>query len=129
MKKHIKAERRQYPRIKEDFPLKIAADGYDFITTTRNISCVGAYCHIEKYIPPFTKIMIRLTLPIMVNRVNKNYTVECKGVVVRTEDENEGGFNVAIFFNEIGEHERQKISKYIGQLLSQNSSLSKDSCF
>lgn len=124
MKKHIKAERRQFPRIKQDFPLKIAANGYDFITTTRNISCVGAYCHIEKYIPPFTKIIIRLTLPVTINYVNKNYTVECKGVVVRTEDENEGGFNVAIFFNEIRDSERQKISQYISQLLSQNPPLS-----
>lgn len=128
MKKHLKAERRLYPRIRQDFPLKIAANGYDFITTTRNISCVGAYCHIEKYIPPFTKIMIRLTLPITINRVSKNYAIECKGVVVRTEDENEGGFNVAIFFNAIGSHERQKISQYISQLLSQNSPLSKEAC-
>lgn len=121
MKKKADAERREHPRVYHDFPVKIAANGYDFITTTRNVSCVGAYCHIEKYIPPFTKIMVRLTLPLSVKRVNKKCTVECQGVVVRTEDENEGGFNVAIFFNTIGAHERQKISQYISQLLSQNS--------
>ncbi len=121
MKKKAGAERREHPRVNHDFPVKIAANGYDFITTTRNVSCVGAYCHIEKYIPPFTKIMVKLTLPLAVKRTSKNCTVECKGVVVRTEDENEGGFNVAIFFNTIGNQERQKISRYISQLLSQNS--------
>lgn len=123
MIKRIRKERRLHPRIKHDLPVKIAANGYDFITTTQNVSCVGAYCHIDKYIPPFTKIMIKLALPITIHRKNKKYNVECKGVVVRSEDENEGGFNIAIFFNEIKDSERQKISKYISQILLRNSCL------
>lgn len=123
MKKLSRRERRLYPRIKHDLPVKIAANGYDFITTTQNVSCVGAYCHIDKYIPPFTKIMIKLTLPVMLKKTRKSYNVECKGVIVRTVDETEGGFNIAIFFNDIKESEQQKISKYISQLLLRNSCL------
>ena len=117
MIKHKRTERRQYPRFEQQIPLKIAANGYDFITTTQNISCVGTYCRVGKYIPPFTKLAVKLTLPLTVDKDN-NCNVECKGVVVRSEDEITGGFNIAIFFNEIKENQRQKISQYINQLLA-----------
>lgn len=118
MTKHIiRNERRQYPRIKGEFPLNIAVNGYDFTTTTQDISCIGTYCHINKYIPPFTKIMVKLNLPIAHESGNTNCCVECKGVVVRTEDERNGGFNIAIFFNQIKENQRHKISQYISQFL------------
>lgn len=124
MIKNIKTERRQYPRVKKELPLSIAANGYDFITATQNISCLGAYCRVDKYIPPFTKIAVKLTLP-MANNRKSNCDVECKGVIVRTEDENTGGFNIAIFFNEIRDNERQKISQYISQILPNNSSFNR----
>lgn len=120
MTKRVKKERRLFPRIQHDLPVKIAANGYDFITTTQNVSCVGAYCRINKYIPPFTKILIKLALPVSLDRNHKKCNVECKGVVVRSEDESEGGFNIAIFFNEIKDGERKKISKYISQILLRN---------
>ncbi len=117
MTRHLKAERRQYPRIQQRLPLKIATNGYDFSTATQNISCLGAYCHVEKYIPAFTKIMVKLSLPLKNGDGAKACNVECKGVVVRSEDEAEGGFNIAVFFNEIKEGERQKISQYISRFL------------
>lgn len=117
MIKRKKTERRQYPRIAQRLPLNLAANGYDFSTTTENVSCVGAYCHIDKYIPPFTKIMVKLNLPIPINGKNNNSNVECKGVVVRTEDATYGGFNIAIFFNAINDTQRHKISQYINQFL------------
>ena len=117
MIRNKKAERRQYPRIEQVLPLKVAANGYDFATSTLNVSCLGAYCHIDKYMPPFTKVMVRLALPVSTLNGNKNYNVECKGVVVRSEDESRGGFNIAIYFNEIGGSQRHKISQYINQFL------------
>ncbi|MDD5466059.1 MAG: PilZ domain-containing protein [Candidatus Omnitrophica bacterium] len=109
-------ERRLHPRLEQQLPLGLAVDGYDFSTTTRNISCVGAYCHLDKYMPPFTKISVKLSLP---NRdpSGKNTIVECKGVVVRTEDEANGGFNLAIFFNEMRDEQRKKIARYISKFL------------
>ena len=116
-----KDERRQYPRVDHNLPLKIAANGYRFATTTENVSCVGAYCHLDKYIPPFTKIAVKVTLPIMNKGRMKNMEVDCNGVVVRTEDEKKGGFNIAVFFNEIADGQRKKIAKYITQILPKNS--------
>lgn len=118
MTRQIKTERRQYPRIAQRLPVNIITDGYGFATLTHNVSCVGAYCRIDKYIPPFTKVAIRLSLPVVSKSGGeKDAKVECKGVVVRTEDEASGGFNIAIFFNEIKNSERNKISKYVTQFL------------
>ena len=116
MIKHKDDERRLYPRIEARLPLRIAANGYDLVTNTQNISCLGAYCHIEKYIPPFTKILIKLSLPVA---DKERATVECRGVVVRSQDASSGGFNIAIFFNHINESQRLKISQYLNQFLPQ----------
>ena len=61
-----------------------------------------------------------MNLPVAAPEGSKNYSVECRGVVVRTEDVKQGGFNIAIFFNGIRESERQKISEYINQFLPEN---------
>lgn len=113
--KTTRDERRLYPRIDQKLPLKIAANGFDFCTATENISCLGAYCRIDKYIPPFTKILIGLTLPASPTGNKTESCVECKGVIVRSEDSSGGGFNVAIFFNEIKETEKQKIARYLSR--------------
>jgi hypothetical protein len=56
-------------------------------------------------------------LPVAGNERLKNNNIECKGVVVRSEDDEIGGFNIAIFFNEIKNSQRQKISQYISKFL------------
>ncbi|MFA5410335.1 MAG: PilZ domain-containing protein [Candidatus Omnitrophota bacterium] len=118
MTAQAKKERRLHPRLEQELPVKVAANGYDFASLTQNVSCLGAYCHIDKYIPPFTKVAVRLTLPMRNNRQQaKSCDVECKGVIVRTEDDSYSGFNIAIFFNEIKGSQRQKISRYISQFL------------
>ncbi len=121
MVRQAKTERRRHPRIEQKLPFNVAADGYGFATVTKNISCVGAYCHVHKYIPPFTKVAIRLSLPIMHKTGERDSNVECKGVVVRTEDDTGGGFNIAIFFNDIKDNQRNKISQYINQFLPEES--------
>jgi hypothetical protein len=107
-------ERREHPRINQNLPINVVANGYDFVTSTMNISCLGAYCRIEKYVPPFTRVRIKMDLP-MAN--SQKAPVECDGVIVRSEDEAEGGFNVAIFFHKIAEAPRKKITQYINQFL------------
>jgi len=109
-------ERRLHPRLNHKLPLNLGINGYDFSTSTHNLSSVGAYCHIDKYMPPFTKIYVKLSLPNK-GKAGKNTIVECSGVVVRTEDEAKGGFNLAIFFNQIRQEQRKKIAQYISQFL------------
>ena len=97
-------------------PIGLAVEGYDFTTSTCNISCVGAYCHLDKYMPPFTKISVKLSLPGK-KPSDKSSVVECKGVVVRAEDEARGGFNLAIFFSAMPAEQRKKIAQYISRFL------------
>jgi hypothetical protein len=111
------AERRVHPRLNQQLPFQVAANGYSFATNTQNISCVGAYCKIQKYIPPFTKVKVKLSFPVKDSTGKSDYTVDCEGVIVRTDDESKGGFNIAIFFNAIGDEQRKKISKYINQFV------------
>lgn len=113
-RKNKHTERRQYPRINTQVPVKLAANGYDFTTTTQNVSCLGAYCRISKYIPPFTKLNVKLHLPLA---DKKPCVVDCRGVIVRSQDEDNGGFNIAIFFNEINDSQRRKIAQYLKQFL------------
>lgn len=117
MLKRISKERRISPRIELELPLKIAVNGYRFETSTQNVSNAGAYCHINRYIPPFTKLAVKMILPIVNNNKKEECTVDCKGVIVRINDVAEGGFNIAIFFNEIKALHKEKISKYISQFL------------
>ncbi len=112
-------ERRRYPRIDTELPLSVAANGYGFSTLTQNVSCVGAYCRIDKYVPPFTKVAIKMVLPVNNSLKQENFNVECSGVVVRSEDASDGGFNIAIFFNRINDSQRKKISQYLKQFLPQ----------
>lgn len=114
-------ERREHPRLDHKLPVKVAANGYGFSTSTQNISCLGAYCKIEKYIPPFTRVSVKLTLPVATKEEKKNYTLDCEGVIVRTEDKEKEGFNIAIFFNRINNSQRKVITEYINQFLPQGS--------
>lgn len=119
--KNKSSERRQYPRINRALPLKIAANGYQFATSTENVSCVGVYCRLDKYIPPFTKIAVKVVLPVMAEGKMKDVEVDCHGVVVRTDDDAKGGFNIAVFFNGIQENQKKKIAQYVNQFLPKSS--------
>ena len=66
---------------------------------------------------PFTKFNIKLSLPVK-SRLKKNTIIECQGVVVRSIDEGSGGFNLAIYFNQIKESQRKKLAQYINKFLS-----------
>ena len=115
-------ERRAHPRLEQKLPFKVAANGYDFSTTTHNLSCLGAYCSINKYVPPFTRVSIKLTLPVRTKERAKHYTIDCQGTIVRTEDKDKDSFNIAIFFNRINNSQRKIITEYINQFLPQGSS-------
>lgn len=107
-------ERRIHPRIDKQLPLNVAVNGYDFVTNTQNLSCLGTYCRIDKYIPPFTRVKVALDLPIKQNTCK----VECEGVIVRSEDDKDGSFDIAIFFNRIKEQPKQRLAEYVSQFLN-----------
>ena len=115
------AERRQFPRLEGNIPLKICGDDFDIVTETKNLSRNGAYCQVKKYLKPMTKLKICLMLPL--KRESKIVTKKicCDGVIVRSEHiPLQDIFNVAIFFNDIPSRDSDAISEFISSRLSVN---------
>ena len=112
-----KMERRRSPRIRRQVPLKIRHEDYDLVGQTHDISCIGAYCTINKYIPPFSLISVILLLPLKINKGSNFCNVRCRGVVVRTEVNpyNNKQYNIAIFFNRISKSDKAKLLHYVQQ--------------
>ena len=114
-----KTERRRSPRIKREIPLKIKLDDYDLVGQTRDISSIGAYCTVNKYIQPFSLISIILLLPLKINNRSNICNVRCQGVVVRTEQDpqNSKEYNIAIYFNRLKQADKTKLLQYVQQNL------------
>lgn len=116
------SERRRDPRLTATIPIKISEEGGDTVTQTANISRSGAYCYVEKYIEPMTKLKIHLLLPLKKNGKATTKKITCQGVVVRTEHVKGGsGCNVAIFFNDIVQRDAESIADYVSSCLEPKS--------
>jgi hypothetical protein len=111
-------ERRRHPRIAKNVPLKICQEDGDIITETVNLSRSGAYCCVEKYIQPMTKMKAHLLLPLKRNGKTVNKKISCSGVVIRSEPvAGSNLFSLAIFFNDITQKDADIIAGYIGSIL------------
>jgi hypothetical protein len=109
-------ERRRYPRINEHLPFTVKGEDFDAVTETINVSCLGAYCKLNKHIPLMTSLKIALALP-HGDRGNEYDYAECYGVVVRVEEVlsdsiMDSVYNTAIYFDEIEEPEKEKIADF-----------------
>jgi len=116
LRNKINREHRRHPRIDERLRFKVRAEDFDAVTETINLSCLGAYCQLNKHIPLLTNLKIALALPYG-DQGNEFDYVECNGVVVRIEEilseANLGTvYNTAIYFNEIEESEKKKIADF-----------------
>jgi len=105
-------EQRKHPRITKNLPVSISLKDIDFVTETKNISCGGAYCHVDKYIKPMTRLSVCLDIS------NTQEKITCKGVVVRTEEAAPTGYNIAIFFTEISKKNLDTLKNYFQQHVS-----------
>jgi hypothetical protein len=111
-------ERRRYPRINKNMPLELKSGDSVVIAESINLSCIGAYCKVNKHIPLMTKLKIVFEL-LYDSEGNGGDHVECHGVVVRIDEvlsENSkvfGGYNVAIYFHDIEESEKNKIKNFV----------------
>ncbi len=108
----IRIERRKAPRVKKAFPFTIRSEEGQITTQTKNISVSGAYCHLDKYLPLMTKLSISVGLP------DSEKNVHCEGVVVRVEEAVPTGYNVAIFFSDMPEQDRQRLNRYLQRHIS-----------
>lgn len=114
------AERRKHPRSQSALPLKISKRDLDLITETRNVSCSGVYCRVNKPVPLMSKIDLTLLLPIFGGKKVLTRKIKCAGVVVRSEpvilkEADEACQNVAIFFTDLTRKDKDTIADYVIQ--------------
>ncbi len=116
-------ERRKHVRLEKNIPVKISSDEFDIVTETKNLSCAGTYCRLNKYIEPMTKLGLQLLIPYKKNNKIVTQKVTCEGVIVRIESqEGQSYYNAAIFFNDIRPKDARFIERYIHSTLSEQTS-------
>ena len=112
-------ERRSEPRLENNIPVKFCGDIGDMMSETQNISRSGAYCRVEKYVAPMTKLKIHLLLKNPDTGKKSARKISCEGVVVRSEPvDGGGGFHLAVFFSDINKRDADYITDYVGVHLS-----------
>ena len=111
------AERRQAPRVDERVAIAISSDGQAIQAETQNLSISGAYCVLDRFIAPMTKLELAFELPNGARRTR----IQGTGVVVRVEprisERAQSQYYVAIFFSEMSERHRAAISKFVRRRL------------
>ena len=107
-------ERRKNPRLDNNIPVKICQEGGDLVTETKNVSRSGAYCRVNQYIEPMTKLKIHLLLSFPKSGKSVTKKISCEGVVVRSEPASDDGkYHIAVFFSDISKRDAECITDYV----------------
>ena len=119
-------DRRRYPRVSKSLAIKLKDRDADFVTETKNVSCIGAYCTVNAYVPVLTKLRITLVLP-KCRDVKASKPISCEGTVVRVEKCPPGiennQYNIAIYFNQITKGDMKVIDHYVKNHLNAGTSI------
>jgi hypothetical protein len=114
-------EKRRYQRVDKNVAIKLADKDVDFVTETINLSCIGAYCKIDTYLPILTKLKITLLLPHSSRSKGAKHVI-CEGTIVRIErvtgTVEQNTFNIAIYFSHIAKGDMKLIDTYVKNNLS-----------
>ena len=113
MMKRPAIERRAAPRVDTHLPLSLGDEAAELLTTTHNLSASGAYCTVRRFLPPMTKLQVRLELPSTPHPL----PIECQGIVVRVEPPEPAprrtSYRVAIFFNDLSQRDRASLAQFV----------------
>jgi len=111
-------ERRAAPRAVEQIPLAITESGVVLSAQTKNLSASGAYCTLERYVAPMTKVQLQFELPDKSRRVK----ICCAGVVVRIDplvvNAERSLYQLAIFFTDLADRDRSVIVRFVQHRLA-----------
>ncbi|MBI3331126.1 MAG: PilZ domain-containing protein [Candidatus Omnitrophica bacterium] len=118
----MKPERRQAPRVEERVWLALRGATTDLRAETKNLSTIGAYCVLDRFLAPMTKLRVEFELPDGARRVR----IRGEGAVVRVEpiidSAERGRYHVGIFFTEMSDENRAAISRFVVHRLAARSS-------
>ncbi len=116
-------ERRKYPRLSKNLPLKIQQSpdkDFDIATETKNISANGAYCAVSCPIEPMTKLQLTLLVSLHGPKMKKIRKITCQGIVVRKErnpNDKKYPYQIGIFFNAIDSLDKKFLQSYVNSSL------------
>jgi c-di-GMP-binding flagellar brake protein YcgR len=109
-------ERRRAVRVDAQLSLQVhlpLSEGPTEVETI-NVSSAGMYFRSPEFVEPMTKLELTFDLPIGEEDVA---TVECEGIVVRTQPELPDGevaaYEVAVFFTTIDERSHESLERYL----------------
>ena len=115
-------ERRRHPRVTHRISCDLQNEQQALKAETLNLSACGAYCTVQEFIPPMTKLQVSLTLP----HGKSTSHVNCTGVVVRVEPMTTNlehwKYRIAIWFSDLSDRNRSAISHFVEQRLAESSS-------
>lgn len=79
-----------------------------------NISSRGLYCMVDKPVPEFSKLRVRLELPLSDGDL---YNIECEGIVVRSEPQKAAGhvsYSLAVYFLNLDSERAKVVEDFLG---------------
>ena len=111
-------ERRRARRIDDSFAATLQDGDQTAESTIRNISASGAYCTVNRFIAPMTKIQVRFNLP----DSDPSVTIDCVGVVVRVtpraHEAQQALYDIAIFFSDISSRQQRQLKTYVEERMA-----------
>jgi len=109
-------ERRRFARSASNLAIKLEDKEIDFVTETKNVSCIGAYCQVDSYLPILTKLKITLLFPKQKGLKSAKH-IACEGTVVRVERSSDplesNKYNIAIYFNQISRSDMKFVDAFV----------------
>lgn len=110
-------DRRQHERIPQKIKFDVHSDELIHQAESVNLSLNGVYCKINEPIALMTRVKLTLSLP-RETVPESAEKVKCRGVVVRANQTEKAsnqcnGNHIAIFFDEIGDEEQNKLAVYL----------------
>lgn len=110
-------ERRRNQRSHKSVSVMVGHDSVEgFKVESINISTRGLYCKVSRYVPPFSKLRVALELP---DDEGQCSAVECEGVVVRVEPEEETvgikEYNLAVYFLDLNPDAAKRVGAFVAE--------------
>lgn len=102
------SDRRQHPRVRGDFILAVHGPDSSAKFEIKDVSASGICCLTDSELDEMTLVQLELLLD--------DDPVQCRGAVVRCEpipDSKHPRYEVAIFFTEIRDNDRDRIAGYV----------------
>src|SRR5262245_11373321 len=106
-------ERRAHPRAGCDGSITIQLDDGAHRARLRDVSRAGLCLYLDRRLPEMTLLAVRIDLPALGG--SRAEAIEGRGVVVRCQPIARAldHYEVAVFLNEIGEPQRQRLDAFV----------------